>query len=473
MNNIDLCILKSITTNKKQAIEFVNENSSSLFSTDYWTFANLIINYIKTYKDVPTLKIISDKLSKNEKQLENVKKIWQELDSITYDKKEFKHDLEKIKKRYAEKELLSTKNNLAKLESGSIDISKTVSDLQKTIQNIKGLNQSKAYQSKSVKDYLPQFVDKFNAKRDNPNIETGIKTGYAFFDYATNGIKAADFILIAGESGFGKSLLLNNFAIQIWLQNNDPFSDDISSPDFKFKPGKSVIYYSIEMPYEDCFNRFLSRLSGVPSRNIENAILSKEDSKKVKKCLDFISKYPYQFKIVDIAEACSNDLEIILTEDDEKFDVAFVDYLGILKTNNPGNEEQDWLKQGVISQELRAIARKFEIPIFSAVQLNRKSNNKEPAENIGLNRLARSATIATHATHVLQIESRTNEEKFFDFVVHIIKNRKGPKNKGILIKNLACGALLDKKEDDGGVNNYDDLFTNQDDISDQIGKLEL
>ena len=105
--------------------------------------------------------------------------------------------------------------------------------------------------------------------------------------------------------------------------------------------------------------------------------------------------------------------------------------------------------------------------MFSAVQLNRKAQAKDSAENIGLNRLARSATIATHATQVIQIENRVNEENFPDFIYHLIKNRKGPKGKGRLIKNLACATLLDEvtQQDQTTFEAYD-----PDDIS---GKIEL
>ena len=84
-----------------------------------------------------------------------------------------------------------------------------IGEMQKTIQTVKGLDSAKSYDSKNIKDHLPLFVESFNAKRENPNYEAGIKTKYSFIDYATNGLRPADFVIIAGESGFGKSLLLN------------------------------------------------------------------------------------------------------------------------------------------------------------------------------------------------------------------------------------------------------------------------
>jgi len=464
-DNLDLVILKNIISNKKHALEFVNESDSKLFSTEVWNFANIIINYIKNYKELPTLKVIEERLSRgnNDKLIECIKKIWKQLEQVEIVESEYKFNLEKIKKRFAEKQLLNIHSVLSQQTSGTIDISRSLGEMQKTIQSIKNLDQVKTFERKTIKNVISQFSEKFNAKRANPQFDSGLMSGYSFFDYSTNGVRPADFIIIAGESGHGKSILLQNMAIQIWLQSN--IIESLNN----FTTGKNVIYFSLEMPYEDCFNRLLSRLSGVPSRKIEQPhTINKEELQKIKQALNFIKEYPYDFEIVDISDASADDIDAILNDVQYNIDAIFIDYLGIMKPNKE-SEEADWQKQGKIAYEIRSIARKRNLPIFSAVQLNRKSQSKEPAENIGLNRLARSATIATHATHVLQIESRLKEEMYSDFIVHIIKARKGPKVKGVLLKNLACATLIDKPLEDISTQNY---FMDYD-ISNNVEKLDI
>jgi replicative DNA helicase len=468
-NELDLTILKNLVTNKKHALDFINECDTRIFNPDVWHFANIVVSYVRTYKDVPTLRVMEEKLSKgggNDKLLENIKKIWDQIERIAIKDSEYKFELEKIKKRFAEKQITTMQEVLAKQESGAMDVSKAMAEMQKTIQTIKGMNEAKTYERKTLRNAVAAFTEKFNAKRTNPKVDVGLMTGYSFFDFSTNGIKPADFVIIAGESGFGKSLFLMNMAIQTWLQSN---TTDMTSD---FKEGKNMVYFSLEMPYEDCFNRLLSRLSGVPSRKLDNPNLyplEPEEFQKVKESLQFIKNYPYEFEIVDIADACANDLDLILNDIQYNIDAIFVDYLGIMRPNEKG-EEQDWLKQGVIAYETRAIARKRNLPIFSAVQLNRKSQSKDSAENIGLSRLARSATIATHATQVIQIENRVNEENFPDFIYHLIKNRKGPKGKGRLIKNLGCATLLDEvtQEDQTSFEMHD-----PDDISEKVELLDI
>lgn len=461
INDIDLSILKAITSSKKCALEFLAEGlESKTFSPDTWFFANLVIGYIKTFKDVPTLRILTEKLAKsnNEKQIETINTIWSKLDNIVFNEKEFKYDLSKLKEKYAEKQLLSLKDRFSKLESGD-NINDSINEVQKTLNNIKSINQNKTFESKNLKEYLPYFVESFNNRKNNPDLESGLMTKYSFIDFATNGLKPADFMIVAGESGFGKSIFLNNLAIQVWMQNN-------TIEDTTFTKGYDIIFFSLEMPYEDCFNRLLSRMTGIPSRKIENAELSKEEFLKVKKVLDFINRYPYQFKIIDITHVCANELDVILAEQVNPFSAIFIDYLGIMDTNNK-KEEQDWLKQGIISEEVRFLGRKYKVPTFSAVQLNRKSA-KDGAE-IGLHRIARSGTIATHATHILQIESNSPLDSSLNYF--IIKNRKGPKGKGSLLRNFACSLLTDVDSGDTHFPNYD--YQDQSDISDQLEDLEL
>lgn len=463
--NLDLVILKVLISNKKYALEFVNEYDAKLFSPEVWNFANVIINYIKNYKELPTLRIISERLNKgnNSKLLENINKIWEQINSVVYDDKEYLHDLEKLKKRFAEKQIITIKEKLGSLDPGNIDVNRVVNDIQKSIHSVNSISQTKSYERKTLKEALPSFTERFNAKKNNPDLETGIKTGYSFLDYSCNGLKPADFLIIAGESGFGKSLFLNNLSLQIWLQQNSIFNGN------NFTEGKNVVFFSLEMPYDDCFNRIIGRLSGVPIRKIENAALNKEEFHKVKQALDFIKNYPYNFEIIDISDVCANDCNAILDDIHYQVDVVAVDYLGIMNTNERSDDD-DWLKQGQCAYELRAIGRKRQIPILSAAQLNRKNPNKSSEENIGLNRLARSGTIATHATTILQIESRDKEELFNDINIHIIKQRKGPKLKGRLLKDLSCATLLDIPGEYSEMDNY---FTDMDDISEQIEDLEL
>ena len=193
--DLDLVILKTLISEKKYALEFAAECEAKLFGSDVWIFANGVINYLKIYKELPTLRVLTEKTN-NSKQIEYITALWNKLESINYDYKEYKHDLEKLKKRYAEKQILQAKDVLNKVEEDKIDLQKSVQDLQKTVQNIKSIEQNKAYDKKTLKEAIHHFTEEYKAKQKNPNLDRGISTGMSFLDYATDGgVRSSELLL--------------------------------------------------------------------------------------------------------------------------------------------------------------------------------------------------------------------------------------------------------------------------------------
>lgn len=466
-DDLEMRVLKTITTNKKFGLDFANENDPKLFSGELWNFANVVVGYIKTHKDLPTIRVINEKLSKgnNENLLKKINTVWEALQKTQADDKEYKHDLERMKKRFAEKTILDTTGMLGKLEPGNIDVNKTVVELQKTIQSIKGLSQTRAYERRTLKDDVPFFRDEYNAKLEDPNFDAGIKTGYSFLDHVTDGLRAGELLLIGGESGGGKSMLLMNMALQIWLgENNIEMTEN-------FKPGTNVMYFSLEMPFKPCRNRVLGRLSSNPTKLIRTAKLNQEEAVKLKKVLKFVGNYPNQFEIIDIPRgATMESLELIYEEAKVLYDpkVIVIDYLGLMDYEG-GKDMDDWLKLGKIAERIHEFARVHNVTVLSAVQLNRSKGAKEE-DKIGLHRIGRSALIMTNANIAIQIETRANEKNFPDMKYHVIKNRDGELGDGRLIKNLACGTLLDEKTEEDPTTFE---MRDPDDISEKIELLDI
>lgn len=474
-NNLDLNILKIIISNKKYAIDFTNECDAKLFESNFWNFANLAISYIKLFKEVPTLRVLIDKASKNDNLINHINEIWKKISDHQYDEKEYKHDLAKIKSRYADRELSKLSEKLAKAVDGDkIDIETQLSEINKSIFNIKSLNQTKSYGRKTLKESVEEFRDEFNAKIQNPDFDRGIMTGYSALDEATGGLRPSELILLGGESGAGKSMFLMNIALQIWMQNNTIEMHQ------NFNKGYNVVYFSLEMPFKPCRNRVYSRLAGIPSKLIREPIskdgkmkLSSEQRLKLKIALQFIKNYPYQFEIVDIPRgATAEQIEILFEEAKVKYnpDIVVIDYLGIMDDDS---KDDDWLKLGKITGKVHELCRVHNTTILTAVQLNRaKGGGKDSEDRVGMHRIGRSALIMTHANVGIQIETRLNEKDYPDMIYHLIKVRDGGQGKGKLIKNLSCGTLLDDKasykENDTG---YE--FTDIDDISEKIELLDI
>lgn len=469
---LDLVILKTIITNKQYALDFVSSSTANIFDISLWHVANLIVNHIKMYKDIPTMNILIDKVSKNTPTLiETITTIWKKIEATPYNEKEYKHNLEKLQFRFSTDQIVTLKNKLDLLNNNDINPTKVVKDLQQTIQNVASITKTKTYDRKTLKESIAPFREEIRAKLSNPNFDRGILTHYNFIDIATDGLRPGELVIVGGESGSGKSMLLMNIGLQMWKQKNTIDMTD------SFTQGHNILYFSLEMPFKPCRNRIYSRLSGVPTKLIKRPVtsdgrsrLSAQERNKLKSTLQFIDKYPYQFEIVDIPRGATPEhLEMLFEDARARYnpEIVVIDYLGLMETQE--SKEDDWLKLGIIAGQVHEMCRIHNIIGLTAVQLNRsKTSNKDTEEKIGMHRIGRSSLIMTHANLGIQIETRPNEKNYPDMIPHLIKVRDGELGKGKLLKNLACGTLLDN-DDEGEESN----FTNVDDISDEIDDFDI
>lgn len=258
-------------------------------------------------------------------------------------------------------------------------------------------------------------------------------------------VDASDHLYLAGEGlvPTHNSFLLNNLATQMWLQGSTFKGSELNR-------GYNVLFFSLEMGYQQCFDRFVARLTGVPYRNFSGT-LSYEEKEKIYEATKFIERYPYEFEIVDIPRNLTvREMELRYQESllTHKPDIVVVDYMGLM--GDAGNKEQDWLKLGLLAGELHEFARTYDVVLLTAAQLtDLKRGNKGEAPKsedaaVGMHRIGRSSLIMHHANLGIQIEKRVGEEKYTDLKYHLIKNRKGPLGKGFLSKDFAKASLLDR-----------------------------
>jgi len=244
------------------------------------------------------------------------------------------------------------------------------------------------------------------------------------------------------------SQLLSNMAKQIWLQGNTIES----SPSTNMVRGYNIIYFSLEMPYEDCFVRFLASLANVPQRALAKSTLSHEEELRVQKAYDFIQAYQssgYYFDIVDVPRNLTIE-EVELRYHDAMLryrpDVVVIDYMGLMHSTTLA-KEQDWLKLGGIAASLHEFGRAYDNTVITAAQLTDLKRNsgssKDENRAVGMHRWGRSSLIMHHVNLGIQIETRQNEMSFPDLKIHIVKNRKGPLGQGHLIKNFSNASLID------------------------------
>jgi KaiC/GvpD/RAD55 family RecA-like ATPase len=194
--------------------------------------------------------------------------------------------------------------------------------------------------------------------------------------------KRSDYILMGGKRGSGKSITCSNLANTVYDQ------------------GKSVLYFSIEMPTREILQRQCSIGTGVPHSkikyktldNLEWTMVAKwwadryEDGDKhlelYKTHNDFnkfhtaLQKQPLKDVQIDIIYDPSLTLPKLKAEIIKRVrklgnvGLVIVDYVNQVKRSADSDDKFDWKDQIYVSTALKELAGVLQIPFFSPYQID-------------------------------------------------------------------------------------------------------
>lgn len=200
--------------------------------------------------------------------------------------------------------------------------------------------------------------DKVFEKMDEElNSDRVISSGFPHFDSFTDGgFYPKELYVFGGIPGTGKTMLLGNFAVNAFLQ------------------GKKALVYTFETSRTRLFVRTFSNLINYTKKEI---LLDPEGAKEKLQNIVESTEGDYLIKEYNANEASSNDLMAHIHDlsmyKDWKPDIIFVDYILIMLANDKTrNNEDSYRFYKTVSEELRNIGKTLEIPIVSAMQINRE-----------------------------------------------------------------------------------------------------
>lgn len=449
MEELDLKVLKGILTDKVNALTFAHRYDHTLFDEDSERFAKLVIDYIKHFRTPPTKRTLIDRHKNNSHITDIIEGAWDEVDAVESNAYEFQYDLGELKKRYQQRAVEIIRERAATEDPDSPENpDEYFNKLSLEISRVTSLDMERTHTQMPVGDYVDEFQEGYDSRRQSPEESPEIKTGYSMIDAVTGGVSPGELIMIGAETNGGKSMMLNNMGKQIWMQGNTLDTEG------NFQRGYNILYFSLEMPYQDCFIRFLASLANVPQRSLQKSLLTREEEKRVQQAYDFIKRYQeagYYFDIVDVPRNLTIE-EVELRYHDAMLryrpEVVIVDYMGLMHSKALA-KEQDWLKLGGIASSLHEFARAYDCVVITAAQLTDLKRNagsyssQEDGRQVGVHRWGRSSLIMHNVNLGIQIETRPNERSFPDLKIHVVKNRKGPLGQGNLVKNFANASLVD------------------------------
>jgi replicative DNA helicase len=239
--------------------------------------------------------------------------------------------------------------------------------------------------------------DRLKARLLNPMDVIGLKTGWRAFDKASLGLIDGELTIVGARSKVGKSTVLLNWCKKICIEDGIP-----------------VLYIDTEMYKEEQEDKLLSMLSGVPHSEIRNGMFGKDTinghaREKIKKVQDasrklakapFFHVYLPNFTLEKI-QALARKYQI-----EHGVKLIVFDYIK-LPSSNSNYGEKEYQALGYLTSGLKDLAGQLQVPVISAVQLNRGAVGKEDITEADI---AGSDRILQLANRVCFLRRSTEEE---------------------------------------------------------------
>lgn len=258
--------------------------------------------------------------------------------------------------------------------------------------------------------------DRLKELEENKGETTGLPSGFDILDSILDGFSPGGLYVVGARPKIGKSTLLSNWALNLCKN--------------AVNKGKtrSILYIDTEMSFDEFQLRMVASLSGVPEGTIRrgelayNPELKKQVLKAVKVLykMPIIHKYMPGFTIEEVVSLVKKH------KVRDNIDAFFFDYIKMVELNENFNETQTL---GYLTMELKDLAGKLEIPVVTAVQLNREAAHKS---RVGTQQVADSDRVLRYCNVLMALSRKTKEELEKEGVAHgthrlqVLENRNGP-----------------------------------------------
>jgi len=221
-----------------------------------------------------------------------------------------------------------------------------------------------------IKEAIVAALDSIEKLYERKGEITGLATGFEDFDKMTDGLHAAEMIVIAARPSMGKTALAMNIAEHVALQ------------------GKHAVgIFSLEMSSQQLVQRLLCSRAKVNLGKVRDGFMAERDFQNLTHAAAKIRES--KIFIDDSAGMSILELRAKARRMKAQHDIKLVviDYLQLLKSTSRRAQDNRQLEIAEISSGIKALAKELEIPIVVLAQLNRNPENRT-GDSKGIPRLS-------------------------------------------------------------------------------------
>lgn len=345
-----------------------------------------IMSYVHEYEKLPTLDVLKVRINTIDRDVlkisvvDTLKFAWNHLESddLQYVKEQ---TIDFCKNQCIKNAIL---DSVELLEQGKYDVIKQkVDDAMKA-----------GHDSNLGHEYKTMIVERYE-----DSVRNVVSTGWDVIDEITQGgFGKGELVLFAAPPGIGKSWSLINIGVAA------------------MKLGKTVVHYTLELNEGYVGQRYDAVLSKIAVANLK---YNMEDVKKSVTSVkgDLIVKQ-YPTKTASVTSLKAHMDKMILQ--DKRPDVVIVDYADLLR--GPSNKER-YEELETIFEDLRGMAGEYEVPIYTASQINRSGADDDVITGT---KIAGSFSKMMTADFVVSLSRKIEDKLAGTGRWHVIKNRFGP-----------------------------------------------
>ena len=341
-------------------------------SKEHRSIFHFLFQYYQNYSRRATCALFLNKIAHIEsKKLTRYKLILRRILTEKVKLRELPYYAKEVLKSYkARRFLVSVYNANQQVNNGNVK--SAIEDLHSQLTELRqegdyGIIREGGYLD-SIKERGSELINKNYYFGNYMGVPTGLRT----FDNCYGGVYPGEIGIIVGGTGKGKSILLLNFVVN---------AAKLKLP---------VVIVTIEMSKMQYEYRLDSRLTQIEANKFRKKELSNDEIKQwIKRMKKF--KKSGKIYIIDIPEGASTNLIALKLKEAERYlktnkYLLAVDYLNLMVPNsNIRGANNDWQVLGEISTNLKQLARKKHIPIWTCAQLTKSGAKKTAltAEDIG------------------------------------------------------------------------------------------
>jgi len=214
----------------------------------------------------------------------------------------------------------------------------------------------------SLKDVLPDTINRLDDLSHATGDITGVSTGFTEMDKMTAGLQRGDLVVIAGRPSMGKTTLAVNIAENAAIGHQVP-----------------TAIFSMEMSAEQLSFRMIGSIGRVNQHHLRTGRLTEEDWSRIDSAVSMMSSVP--IFIDDSAGLTPMEVRARARrlKREHGLGLIVIDYLQLMQVS--GTTENRATEISEISRSLKALAKELQVPVIALSQLNRsveQRNDKKP-----------------------------------------------------------------------------------------------